>query len=89
MAAGLWTTAKAVEHLPEPKVGAPVSDPPNDVDFRSLLTVSYGRLCTVLDYVKWQGRNAREALIGRGKGRFRASHNHSVFKKSIREPGAR
>jgi pimeloyl-ACP methyl ester carboxylesterase len=27
MAAGLWTTAKAVEHLPEPKVGAPVSDP--------------------------------------------------------------
>jgi hypothetical protein len=29
MAAGLRATAKAVEHPPEPKVGAPVLDPTN------------------------------------------------------------
>ncbi len=38
MAAGLRATAKAVEHPPEPKVGAPVLDP----------TMPYGRLWSQL-----------------------------------------
>jgi hypothetical protein len=37
MAAGLRATAKAVEHPPEPKVGAPVLDPTVDGSRGSIL----------------------------------------------------
>jgi hypothetical protein len=54
MAAGLRATAKAVEHPPEPKVGAPVLDPAlNDTGRESATTTA--ALAKSADAITGQG----------------------------------